>query len=880
MSQQITVLTTLGPLLAKQWMPDGTITDYDLAKRYRWHNRQIHTIHDLHTRLATLAIDPKSCIIRGRPKAEIADVVERNLDTFGDRPSKLLMVDIDKFTPTSTDPAEMCAEFVATLPGAFHDVTYVWQLSGSMGHPTRAGLRAHLWFWLAEPIGCELLEAWAKECLPGTDSTVHRAVQVNYTAGPVVHTGNDPYAGRRIGITEGMLGDELVLDLASFVADPAATATVKRADRLALNDPRKKQGVIGRVCRAFNPYDLPRLFPETFAKGSGKRKERFTWVAGGGAKEGLRVGDSGQHVLNSHSTSPIGNRAVNIFDLIRTHVHGHLDANLEPDALALDPTAAPSYAATVAWALRQPELQAPEAIQAAKEATVEVVEQKVLEAEDGKEQRTKRIASLLKGVEKLTDIDSLEHDLAPRVAAADLTPGEREVVAAAIKNKTRQLMPGTMGLSLAVVRAMLAERGEDGATTWDARYEDGTPRPTVANLRMLLASKNWSVRYDIIRKEGVVTGHGLDFSRDNRKNATTFAIVSECSAVGMTTNVGIVKGFLKVLADENQYNPALAWIESKPWDGRSRMTDIAGTIVARAGFNEDLKRRMMRKWLIQAAALAASPTPIQARGALIVQGDQYIGKSRWLESLVPGNTDLVAKGLTLNPTDKDSVRTAITHWLAELGELDATFRKSDIAALKAFLAQDVDKIRLPYDPDNSEYQRRTAFYGSVNDEHFLHDMTGNTRFWVIPVERMDHDHSIDMQQVWAEALSLWRGGEPHWFSREEMASVEVSSDNFSVRPAMEEKVLAYFPWDRAARGDPGVGWHWMTSLEVLGMMGNIDASDADCKSIGRAIRKIGGVQSKSNGRRRLIRVPVEVEKRKPDELGCCDAPLHLDPMMG
>ena len=35
--------------------------------------------------------------------------------------------------------------------------------------------------------------------------------------------------------------------------------------------------------------------------------------------------------------------------------------------------------------------------------------------------------------------------------------------------------------------------------------------------------------------------------------------------------------------------------------------------------------------------------------------------------------------------------------------------------------------------------RKTSFYATVNNEEFLKDETGNRRYWVIPVEKIDFD---------------------------------------------------------------------------------------------------------------------------------------------
>jgi putative DNA primase/helicase len=71
------------------------------------------------------------------------------------------------------------------------------------------------------------------------------------------------------------------------------------------------------------------------------------------------------------------------------------------------------------------------------------------------------------------------------------------------------------------------------------------------------------------------------------------------------------------------------------------------------------------------------------------------------------------------------VMSAVSHWVVELGELDSTFKKSDVSVLKAFITRRQDKLRRPYARRDSVFPRRTVFAGTVNDYQFLHDNTGN-----------------------------------------------------------------------------------------------------------------------------------------------------------
>ncbi len=155
----------------------------------------------------------------------------------------------------------------------------------------------------------------------------------------------------------------------------------------------------------------------------------------------------------------------------------------------------------------------------------------------------------------------------------------------------------------------------------------------------------------------------------------------------------------------------------------------------------------------------------------MLTGAQGTGKTTWFRRLVPSSLNLVMVGAMLDPADKDSVTASVSNWIVELGELDATFRKADIARLKSFIPKQVDKLRRPYDRVESEYQRRTVFGASVNDERYLVDDTGNRRWWTVPVLSIDYHHDLDMQQVWAELLTHFQRGEQHHLTEEENAAL-------------------------------------------------------------------------------------------------------------
>lgn len=252
----LSILTSRGPALAKQWLPDGTITDYDDAKFYTLAERRVGSITELSALLKGLERETKTCVIRGRfvgpDAARERDAAEftpgyvrRALEYFEDQPLHTLLVDVDKFTPATCDalddPQSAIEEFITTrLPPEFAGVSYHWQLSNSAGHPSRGrGLRAHLWFWSAQALTCAQLTAWAKRTAFAGDIALFRTVQVHYTAAPVMAKGvADPYPVRS-GFVDGWAGDSVTLDLdaAALAAESAQTSRGERLAAVVSDDP-------------------------------------------------------------------------------------------------------------------------------------------------------------------------------------------------------------------------------------------------------------------------------------------------------------------------------------------------------------------------------------------------------------------------------------------------------------------------------------------------------------------------------------------------------------------------------------------------------------------------------------------------------------------
>ena len=365
--------------------------------------------------------------------------------------------------------------------------------------------------------------------------------------------------------------------------------------------------------------------------------------------------------------------------------------------------------------------------------------------------------------------------------------------------------------------------------TWLNLDTENRPPSTYDNFERMLQAYGITIRYNVITKKDEVLIPNQSYSLDNQANATYAQIISLCKLNGLSTDT--VGNYICMMADKNLYNPVLTWIESKPWDGVSRFNDLANTLTMENLEHNWLRNKLLTRWLLSAIAALTSPVPIMTKGVLVFTGAQNKGKTSWFNHLLPKEMgSLLLEAHQLDPSDKDSVTTAVSHWLVELGELDATFRKADQARLKAFIGKKTDKVRRPYARLDSEYQRRTVFFGSVNEYNYLKDMTGNVRWWTLAVKKIDYQHTVDMQQLWAEMLHWYNKGEQYWLTDEESEALKAINESHMEINPLEERLLSEYDLRHTRT-------HRLTATDVLMSLGYEKPDKAQANDMARLLRK-------------------------------------------
>ena len=365
--------------------------------------------------------------------------------------------------------------------------------------------------------------------------------------------------------------------------------------------------------------------------------------------------------------------------------------------------------------------------------------------------------------------------------------------------------------------------------------------PSLNNLKHMINCYGVVMQYDEAAKHQsieipVFSNHEHDLS--NEANYRMIENLAVINGIGKD-----IAKFSTIIMQQNTINPIKDWILSKEWDGISRLADLFGTLKVD---NRVLTNKILLAWFVQCVAALdkgkigteLNPHAI-AKYELILtfQGVQGAKKTTWFRRLLPVDMSkkYIGDSVILDVNKSDSVKQAISYWIAELGELDATFKKNDISALKSFTSRTKDRMRLPYAATECDFLRSTSFCGSVNDEQFLHDATGSRRFGVIKVNDIQFVE-LDLQQVWRELWELYVIGEPWWLSKEIEAEMQANNEkNHQVLDPVEDAILSKFNWNCPVEERD----NRMTMTEIYQAMFDRKPSKTDLNKIRPFLEKLG-----------------------------------------
>ncbi len=239
--------------------------------------------------------------------------------------------------------------------------------------------------------------------------------------------------------------------------------------------------------------------------------------------------------------------------------------------------------------------------------------------------------------------------------------------------------------------------------------------------------------------------------------------LSEMYGIDLSIN-SLVDKMLRLTAPERSFHAVRDFILSERWDGVPRVETL---LIDYLGAEDSpAVREVTRKWMAGAVGRAIDTDPDDGEGikfdyCLVLYGEQGTGKSTFAETL----SNRWRGAISFADSKKEQYETLQRSWIVEIPEFKG-IKTADTDAIKDLITSRSDNFRAAYARQWNKNPRHSILIGSTNNEHFLKDVSGNRRFWVVKVTggsgvRYWRDRlKAETGQIWAEAYAIYKAGEP------------------------------------------------------------------------------------------------------------------------
>ncbi len=242
------------------------------------------------------------------------------------------------------------------------------------------------------------------------------------------------------------------------------------------------------------------------------------------------------------------------------------------------------------------------------------------------------------------------------------------------------------------------------------------------------------------------------------------------------------------------YDPIKEYLFSVPvWD---ETTDYIENFLKQIQLLDENQRPMLnktfKKWFVMLVASLIDDRVINDT-CFVLSGKQGRGKTRFLETLVPRRLRFwYTYSGTFDPHDKDHKEMIGTKIQIILDEMETLTRVEQGTLKTTMSAKTVGELRRAYGKERINLFRRASFCGSINFDDFLTDPTGSRRWLPFSIYNIDVNEELNIDYLYAQALSLYKNNYQTWFDQSEIAELEKHNDQFRKLSPEEELLLIHF----------------------------------------------------------------------------------------
>jgi len=317
--------------------------------------------------------------------------------------------------------------------------------------------------------------------------------------------------------------------------------------------------------------------------------------------------------------------------------------------------------------------------------------------------------------------------------------------------------------------------------------DEDKPKPTQIDRLELFLSTRYVFRHNMVSGK-------LEFQYFGKKKWNVMndfienSMLRECLKGRIKTNLSSLRNLLYSDFCE-LFNPFEDYFFNLPtYDEKTDyITELANTITTT---KQDLWQQCFKKWLVAMVGCVLDDKVIN-HTVIVFSGKQGLGKTTWVEKLIPKPLKEYLFSGTINPNNKDTLVQLAECMLINLDELE-NLNRSEIGSLKEIITKTQIRMRKAYGHNNETMPRRASFAGSVNTAQFLNDSTGSRRFLCFELEGIKYQHNVDINMAFSQALFLFKSGFRFWFDQEEIKNITANNEQYQLHSPEEELLLTWF----------------------------------------------------------------------------------------